>query len=137
MQTQRHVAVQEGCRREVDCYAAKQKGIQKCIAAIELDIAHAEATLLEAQVLRTNLEEYEVTSPHTSPRFAVCTKYLRTSIATCVQGRCPVHGLGYEVCGNKNCETATSERCSRCRCRLRLSLLSGSMQAALPVHDRL
>ncbi|CAL5226078.1 g8892 [Coccomyxa viridis] len=57
--TQRHVAVQEGCRREVDCYAAKQKGIQKCIAAIELDIAHAEATLLEAQVLRTNLEEYE------------------------------------------------------------------------------
>ncbi len=73
MQVERHVAVQEACRREVDCYAAKRNGIQKSIVATELDIAHAEATLLEAQVLRTNLEEYEVRFIPSSPCIAVCT----------------------------------------------------------------
>ena len=80
VQTERHVAVQEACRREVDCYAAKQKGIQQSIAATEVDIAHAEATLLEAQVLRTNLEEYEVRSLHTGPCLSVCTERWLTSI---------------------------------------------------------
>ena len=60
LQKKRQVAVQEACRREIGCYAAKQETIEGTIAATEADIVHAEATLLAAQVLRSNLEEYEV-----------------------------------------------------------------------------
>ena len=60
LQEQRHAAVQEASRREVNRYAAKQEGIECAIATAEDDIKQAKATLLEAQVLRSNLVAYEV-----------------------------------------------------------------------------
>ena len=62
----------------MDCYAAKREGIEGAIAATEVDIANAEATLLDAHVLRTNLEEYEVTSLHIGTHVASCMVCLLT-----------------------------------------------------------
>ena len=65
LQRERHAAAKEACRREVDRYAAKREGIEGAIASTEANIAQAEATLAEAQFLRTNLEKYEVMPLHT------------------------------------------------------------------------
>ena len=69
LQEQRHAAVQEASRREVICYAAKQEGIECAIATAEADIKQAKATLLEAQVLRSNLVEYEVIPSYMTSTF--------------------------------------------------------------------
>ena len=56
----RHHAIQAACAREIERYATKRSEIESAISAAAAEIEQAKTTLQEAQILRANLEEYEV-----------------------------------------------------------------------------
>ena len=60
IQVRRHHAIQGACGREIERYATKRSEIENAISAAAAEIEEAKATLQEAQILRANLEEYEV-----------------------------------------------------------------------------
>ena len=59
-QVRRHHAIQGACAREIERYAAKRKEIENAISVAAAEIEQDKTTLQEAQILRANLEEYEV-----------------------------------------------------------------------------
>ena len=60
IQVRRHHAIQGACAREIERYAAKRNEIETAISIAADEIEQAKITLQEAQILRANLEEYEV-----------------------------------------------------------------------------